>query len=147
MPVLPVLGRLAGAGLLIATATIHLRLYSEGYSTLPKIGLLFLLNGIGAIALAAALLVCWGRLLQLAAAAGALLEAGTLGGLYLATVHGLFGFRESSRAQYYWPSVWVEAAGIVVLVALAVAGDRRRLPRLWHARGGRPAAKSVSASG
>jgi len=140
MPVVRILGRLAGAGLLIATATIHLRLYSEGYSTVPKIGLLFLLNGIGASALALLVLVSWGRLLRLAAAGGALLEAGTVAGLYVSTVHGLFGFRESSLAQYYWLSVWVEVAGVVVLAALAVAGDRRRVPRLRHTHAGRTAA-------
>lgn len=128
MSVARILGRLVGAGLLITTAFIHLRLYSEGYSSVPKIGPLFLLNGIGACLLAAAVLVTWGRLLRLAAAAGALLEAGTLGGLYLSTVHGLFGFRESSRVDYYWMSVWVEVAGTIVLIALALAGDRRWLP-------------------
>lgn len=128
MHVFRILARLAGAALLIATAVIHLRLYSQGYSTVPKIGPLFLLNGVAGCLLAGAVLLTWGRLLRLAAAAAALFELGTLGGLFLSTVHGLFGFRESSRVEFYWLSVWVEVAGTVVLAALALAGDRRRIP-------------------
>ena len=67
MHVFRILARLAGAALLIATAVIHLRLYSQGYSTVPKIGPLFLLNGVAGCLLAGAVLLTWGRLLRLAA--------------------------------------------------------------------------------
>ena len=48
--------RLAGAGLLAATAAIHLDLYLTGYRSIPTIGWLFLLQVITAFALAAAVL-------------------------------------------------------------------------------------------
>ena len=46
-----VLLRVAGAGLLIATAAIHLDLYLTGYRTIPVIGWLFLLQVIAAFGL------------------------------------------------------------------------------------------------
>src|SRR5499425_606803 len=48
--------RLAGAGLLIATAAIHLDLYLTGYRTIPVIGWLFLLQVIAAFGLGLAVL-------------------------------------------------------------------------------------------
>ena len=69
-----VLLRVAGAGLLIATAAIHLDLYLTGYRTIPVIGWLFLLQVIAAFGLGLAVLALPGRLFRadrLAAAAGA----------------------------------------------------------------------------
>src|ERR1700747_3475241 len=48
--------RVAGSGLLIATAAIHLDLYLTGYRTIPTIGWLFLLQVIAGFRLAAAVL-------------------------------------------------------------------------------------------
>ena len=47
---------MAGAGLLIATAAIHLDLYLTGYRTIPTIGWLFLLQVIAAFGLGLAVL-------------------------------------------------------------------------------------------
>ena len=44
--------RVAGAGLLIATAAIHLDLYLTGYRSIPTIGWLFLLQVIAGFVLA-----------------------------------------------------------------------------------------------
>jgi hypothetical protein len=79
---------------------------------------LFLVNAIGAVVLAVAVLTAPRRLLFWPAGAGALLQAGTLGGLILSSTVGLFGFVESSAASYYWESVIVESVGFVVLAAL-----------------------------
>src|SRR6202046_5014083 len=57
-----VLLRVAGSGLLIATAAIHLDLYLTGYRTIPTIGWLFLLQVIAAFALGLAVLAIPGRL-------------------------------------------------------------------------------------
>ena len=53
--------RVAGSGLLIATAAIHLDLYVTGYRTIPTIGWLFLLQVIAAFVLGLAVLVIPGR--------------------------------------------------------------------------------------
>ena len=66
--------RVAGSGLLIATAAIHLDLYLTGYRTIPTIGWLFLLQVIAAFGLGLAVLAIPRRLVtagRLAAAAGA----------------------------------------------------------------------------
>jgi hypothetical protein len=113
--------RVVGAALLAGTAWIHLNLWSAGYSGIAWIGPLFLVNAVAGFVLAAAVLGAPRRLLFWPAGAGALLEAGTLGALALSSTVGLFGFVESPAASLFWPSVAVEAAGTVVLAALAVA--------------------------
>jgi hypothetical protein len=128
---LAVLGlRVLGALLLVAAGAIHLYLWSTGYDTIDWIGPLFLLNAIGAGVLALAVLATPRRLLFWPAAAGALLQIGTLGGLILSSTVGLFGFVESSAASYYWDSVVVESAGFVVLAALTGICRPVRRPRV-----------------
>src|SRR5215469_15135087 len=83
--------RVVGAGLLVATASIHLDLYLTGYNTIPTIRWLFLFQVIAAFALAAAVAATGSRL---AAAAGAGFAIATLGGYLLSLWVGLFGFRE-----------------------------------------------------
>ena len=89
--------RVAGSGLLIATAAIHLDLYLTGYRTIPTIGWLFLLQVIAAFGLGLAVLAIPGRLVtpsRLAAGAGAGFALATLGGYLLSVWTGLFGFKE-----------------------------------------------------
>jgi predicted lipoprotein with Yx(FWY)xxD motif len=83
--------RVTGAGLLIATAAIHLDLYLTGYRTIPTIGWLFLLQIIAGFALGGLVLVTGSRLV---AALGAGFALSTLGGYLLSVQFGLFGFRE-----------------------------------------------------
>ncbi|MGD0604093.1 MAG: hypothetical protein ABSA53_10900 [Streptosporangiaceae bacterium] len=82
---------IAGAALLIASASIHLDLYLTGYRSIPTIGWLFLLQVISAYLLAVVIAVSRHRL---AAAAGAAFALGTLGGYLLSLKVGLFGFTE-----------------------------------------------------
>ena len=91
MPWPGLLLRLAGAGLLLATAGVHLDLYLTGYRNIPTIGWLFLLQVIVGIGLGLVVLVTGSRL---AAAAGAGFVLSTLGGYLLSVQFGLFGFRE-----------------------------------------------------
>jgi hypothetical protein len=112
--------RLAGAGLLAWMGWIHLHLWSVGYKHVHIVGILFLLNFIGAVALALAVLAAPTRLLSLAAAAGALTCGGTLTGLAISINIGLFKFKDSYNAPFAHLSIWVESAGVVVLIALAV---------------------------
>jgi predicted lipoprotein with Yx(FWY)xxD motif len=118
-----VLLRVAGSGLLIATAAIHLDLYVTGYRTIPTIGWLFLLQVIAAFGLGLAVLVIPSRLVaasRLAAAAGAGFALATLGGYLLSVWTGLFGFKEVRTGAGIAAGL-VEVAAFVVLAALALA--------------------------
>jgi predicted lipoprotein with Yx(FWY)xxD motif len=124
---LPVLLRVAGSGLLIATGAIHLDLYLTGYRTIPTIGWLFLLQVIAAFALGLAVLAIPGRLVvasRLAAAAGAGFALSTLGGYLLTVWIGLFGFKEVRTTAGIVAGV-VEVAAFVILAALALAPVQR----------------------
>src|SRR5271168_1330710 len=120
---LQIILRVAGSGLLIATAAIHLDLYLTGYRTIPTIGWLFLLQVIAAFAPALAVLALPRRLItarRLAAAAGAGFALATLGGYLLSVWTGLFGFKEV-RTTAGIAAGLVEVAAFVVLAALALA--------------------------
>jgi predicted lipoprotein with Yx(FWY)xxD motif len=115
--------RVAGAGLLIATAAIHLDLYLTGYRSIPTIGWLFLLQVIAAFALGLAVLAIPGRLVlagRLAAAAGAGFALATLAGYLLSVWIGLFGFTEVRTTAGIVAGL-VEVAAFAVLAALALA--------------------------
>jgi predicted lipoprotein with Yx(FWY)xxD motif len=114
--------RVAGAGLLVATAAIHLDLYLTGYRTIPTIGPLFLFQIIAGFLLAAAVLVTghW-----LAAAAGAGYAVATLGGFLLSVWVGLFGFREVSTTAG-WVAGIIEVAAFAALATAAILAARRR---------------------
>jgi predicted lipoprotein with Yx(FWY)xxD motif len=116
--------RVAGSGLLIATAAIHLDLYLTGYRTIPTIGWLFLLQVIVAFGLGLAVLAIPSRL---AAAAGAGFALATLGGYLLTVWIGLFGFKEVRTTAGIVAGV-VEVAAFVVLAALALAPAAANAP-------------------
>src|SRR3954447_26471100 len=118
--------RILGGVLLAVMGWIHLDLWLDGYRTIHVIGPAFLLNTIAGFGLAALLLVTPRLLLPWVAALGALTALGTLGGLLLSTTVGLFGFVESTAADLWWESFWVEVATVVVLAALAALAARRR---------------------
>ncbi|HEV7828703.1 MAG TPA: hypothetical protein VGP04_07590 [Pseudonocardiaceae bacterium] len=122
MPVL--IARLLGAGLTGAMGWIHLQLWLDGYREVPVVGILFLLNAIGAVALATALLLAPGRLLGAAAVVTAVFTAGTLAGLVLSLTVGLFGVHESLQTPLVAATLIVESAGVLVLVRTSVAVSR-----------------------
>ena len=111
--------RVTGAGLLIATAAIHLDLYLTGYRTIPTIGPLFLFQVIVAFALGGLVLATGWRL---AAAAGVLFALSTLGGYLITVQFGLFGFREVRTTAGI-------VAAIVEVLAFAVASRELPAPR------------------
>jgi hypothetical protein len=117
--------RVCGAGLLAATGWIHLHLWLHGYRGIAWIGPLFLADVVLGAGLALAVLLAPARWLPWACAAGALLEAGTLGGLLLGVSVGFLGFVETWAAPLAVPSAVVEAAGAVVLGGFA-AGELGR---------------------
>jgi len=113
----PVILRVAGAGLLVATGAIHLDLYLTGYRTIPTIGWLFLLQVIAAFGLAVAVLLTGSRL---AAAAGAGFALATLAGYLLSIWVGLFGFTEVRTTAGIVAGI-IEVAAFAVLAFMTVA--------------------------
>ena len=109
---------IAGAALLIASGAIHLDLYLTGYSSLPTIGWLFLLQVISAFGLAIAIPATG---LRLAYAAGAAFAIGTLGGYLLSLKIGLFGFTEVRTTAGIVAAI-IDVAAFAVLAAGAVSG-------------------------
>ena len=143
--------RVAGAGLLIAAAAIHLDLYVTGYRSIPVIGGLFLLQIIVGFLVAAVVLVTGSRV---AAAAGAVFALATLGGYLLSIWAELFGFKEVRTTAGIVAGV-VEVAAFAALAALAVrprpAGQPSRPRALlgpaaaWLDAGASGAAAAISA--
>jgi predicted lipoprotein with Yx(FWY)xxD motif len=125
--------RLAGAGLLIATAAIHLDLYVTGYRSIPVIGALFLFQVIAAFVLGIVVLASGSRL---AAAAGAGFAVATLGGYLLTVWIGLFGFKEVRTTAGIVAGI-IEVAAFAVLAILAAAPAPG--PARQHARATTPA--------
>jgi predicted lipoprotein with Yx(FWY)xxD motif len=107
----PVL-RVTGAGLLAATAAIHLDLYLTGYRNIPTIGWLFLLQIIAGFLLAAAVLATGNPVV---AALGAGYAVATLAGYLLSVWFGLFGFTEVRTTAGI-------VAGLLEIAAFAVLG-------------------------
>jgi predicted lipoprotein with Yx(FWY)xxD motif len=113
----PLILRVAGAGLLVATGAIHLDLYLTGYRTIPTIGWLFLLQVIAAFGLAVAVLLTGSRL---AAAAGAGFALATLAGYLLSIWVGLFGFTEVRTTAGIVAGI-IEVAAFATLAFMTVA--------------------------
>jgi predicted lipoprotein with Yx(FWY)xxD motif len=114
--------RVAGGGLLVATAAIHLDLYLTGYRSIPTIGWLFLLQVIAGFTLGLAVLASGSRL---AAAAGAGFALATLGGYLLSLWVGLFGFTEvRTTAGIVAGVIEVAAAAALGMLALTPAPGR-----------------------
>lgn len=112
--------RVAGALLTAAMGGIHLVLWFDGFRDIPIIGVLFLLNAIGAAVLAVALVAVPRGQLATVAGLAALFTAGTLAGLVVSLTVGLFGVREFLGAPLVPTTLVVESVGTVVLAALAI---------------------------
>jgi hypothetical protein len=99
--------------LLLTMAAIHLYLVFHGVG--GTLGKLFVLNVIGGLVLAIAIVVLRGRLLLLASVLGTLFMAGTLLALVLALTVGLFGIHEVLSYQLVPTTLIVESIGTIVL--------------------------------
>jgi hypothetical protein len=111
---------------LLAMAGIHLYLVLDEVG--GTLGTLFVLNAIGGVVLAVAVVVLRGRLLLLAAALSTLFILGTLLGLVLALTVGLFGIHEVLDYQLVPTTLVVESLGTVVLALTTVLLSRRSRP-------------------
>ena len=133
--------RLTGAGLLVATAAMHLDLYLTGFRTIPTIGPLFLFQVIVGFALALAILaapftpVTRRPVVDASiAAVGAGYAIATLGGYLLSLWVGLFGFHEIRSTAGTVAGI-IEIAAFGVLLGLAVLVIEPQ----WLGRPGEPA--------
>jgi hypothetical protein len=105
-----------GAGFLVWSGVIHLMLWSDGYKDISVIGPLFLVQAIGCIILAVAIVAF--RSLALIAA-GAVAGVATAVGLLLTASVGLFGYVESLTVPYATLSLAVEFTAAFVLLVSA----------------------------
>ncbi len=120
------LWQVLSALLLLAMAGIHVYLVVfAGFGGL--LGTLFVLNGIGGLVLAVAMLVTRRGLLAVASILSLLFLAGTLLSLVVAlTPAGLLGIHESIGGQLVPTTLVVESIGVVVLAVTSVLALRAR---------------------
>jgi len=118
--------RLTGAGLIIASAAMHLDLYLTGFRTIPTIGPLFLFQVIAGFALGLAILAApftpvtrRPTVDATLAVVGAGYAIATLGGYLLSLWVGLFGFHEIRSTAGTVAGI-LEIAAFGVLLGLAV---------------------------
>ena len=109
---------------LLAMGGIHLYLALTGVSGV--LGVLFILNAVGALALAIAMVVLRRRLLLAACVLGLLFIGGTLLALVLAMTVGLFGIGETLHGRLVPTTLVVESIGVIVLLVTTALVARRQ---------------------
>lgn len=109
---------------LLAAGGIHLYLVFNGVGGI--LGVMFVLNAVGALVLALGMLFLRGRLLQVATVLSLLFLIATLGALILALTVGLFGITETWDFMLVPETVIVESIGIVLLAVTTVMVLRQR---------------------
>jgi hypothetical protein len=119
-------GRIVGALLLAAMAVIHLVLWFQGFRDIAVIGPGFMVNAVGGLILAVAVLVVGGRRLPLVAGIATLFIAGSLAALVISLTTGLFGVREQLDSPFVATSLIVEGIGTLVLAGLTWFAARPR---------------------
>ncbi len=115
--------RRAGVAALLIQGGVHLQQYLDGFSAIPVIGPLFLLNAVSSVGLALWLLKS-DSLAPLGASIALLL--GSLASLFLTRTTGLFGYVSSGYAVGEILAIIFELVGVVSLGLAAVT--RRRSP-------------------
>ena len=117
--------RLLSAIMLLVMGGIHLYLVFDGVG--GSLGVLFVLNAVGALVLAIAIIVLRGRPLSLATGLSLLFMVGTLLALVLALTVGLFGIHEVLSFKLVPTTLVVESIGTIILaVTVALVLRSRR---------------------
>jgi hypothetical protein len=129
--------RLSGAILILAVGAVHLQQYTGGgYSSIPTIGTLFLLNAIGSAVVGLGLLLPLGNWLEerrsdlavgLLSMGGLAIAVGSLVALFISENTTLFGFSEAGYRAVIVLAIVVEAAAAVLLAPVAVLSLKRAL--------------------
>ena len=114
--------QILSAILLLGMGGIHV--YLVFYGVGGPLGTLFVLNGVGALVLAIAIVVLRAQLLALAAVLSLLFMAGTLLALILALTVGLFGIHEVMSFRLVPTTLVVESIGTVVLAITSLLAFR-----------------------
>jgi hypothetical protein len=114
--------RLLSAIMLLVMGGIHLYLVFNGVG--GTLGVLFVLNAVGALVLAIAVMVLRGRLLSLATVLSLLFMVGTLLALVLALTVGFFGIHEVMSFKLVPTTLVVESIGSVILAVTVVLALR-----------------------
>jgi hypothetical protein len=126
--------RYLGALTLLVVGGVHLQQYLAGYSDVPTIGALFLLNAIGAGVVAVGLLIPIESLVSarradlatgLLSALGAMIAIGALVALFVSESQPLFGFMEDGYSTAIVIAIASEAITTILLVPVAAANVRR----------------------
>jgi hypothetical protein len=120
----PIVWRILSALALLAMGGIHLYLVLDDVGGL--LGVLFVLNAIGGLLLAIAMLAAPRRLLPVASVLSLLFIVGTLLALILALTVGLFGITETLDFTLVPTTLVVESIGTVVLAVTTVLALRMR---------------------
>jgi hypothetical protein len=139
--------RRLGAIALFVVGGVHLQQYLTGYSSIPTIGTLFILNAIGAAVVGVGLLAPMermrsGRYAHLATAAlataGSMIAIGALIALFISESQPLFGFMEDGYSTPIVIAIAAEAITLILLAPVAVAHLRRATSRDHTAPFARP---------
>jgi hypothetical protein len=126
--------RRLGALTLLVVGGVHLQQYLAGYSDVPTIGALFMLNAIGAAVVAVGLMAPLERLVSdrradlasaLLSSLGAMIAIGALVALFISESQPLFGFMEDGYSTAIVIAIASEAITALLLAPVAVAALRR----------------------
>jgi hypothetical protein len=115
--------RVLTAAAVIVSAAVHFKLWLDGFSEIPTIGPLFLLNAVGGLAIGVLVLV-WRHWLPALAAVG--FGASTLGAFIISATVGLLGLQESFRGTSELTAAAAEVAAILGGFVLLVQWFLRR---------------------
>lgn len=126
--------RLIGALSILGVGAVHLQQYATGYSAIPTIGTLFLLNAISGGVVGFGLLLPLERTLGpsrgngavgVLALAGVAIALGSLVALFISETGMLFGFSENGYDTPIVIAIAVEVVATVLLTPVAAISFRR----------------------
>lgn len=130
--------RFVGALSILGVGAVHLQQYATGYSAIPTIGPLFLLNAISAGVVGFGLLLPLERMLGpsrgngalgVLALAGVAIALGSLLALFISETGTLFGFSEDGYRAAIVIAIAIEAVATVLLGPVAAICFRRAVAR------------------